>query len=403
MAGGYTFATREGLTEAGESGLELTRHHLEDRERDFLAPYAARSAESLGRVYPEPEHALRPAFQRDRDRIIHTTAFRRLEYKTQVFVNHEGDHYRTRLTHTIEVSQIARSIARALHLNEELAEAVALAHDLGHPPFGHAGEKVLDELMEGRGGFEHNLQALRIVEALERRYPSFPGLNLTWETREGIIKHMAAYEGPMPEGLVNDLALSLEAQVVDVADEIAYNNHDLDDAFRSSLFTPGEAMETSLWAEHYEAARGAYPGAEAEAVCSEAIRRIINAQVGDLVESARRRAGELDLTDIADVRRRGRGVGAFSPEMSGRNLELKGFLMTRMYRNERVSRLQERARKTISDLFKEYVRDPLKLPGHVARRESADGRHRMVCDYISGMTDRFALDQLDQIDRLEGG
>ncbi len=369
------------------------RDFLESRERKLLAPYAAHNADSLGREHPEREHSLRPAFQRDRDRIIHTTAFRRLEYKTQVFVNHEGDHYRTRLTHTIEVSQIARSIARVLRLNEELAEAVALAHDLGHPPFGHAGEKVLDELMEDCGGFEHNLQTLRIVDTLERRYPTFPGLNLTWETREGIIKHMSDYNGPMPEGLTNDIALSLEAQVVDVADEIAYNNHDLDDAMRSEIFTAEDAMEASLWAEHYEATRRDYPDSPEDVIRSETIRRIINAQATDLIDSALRRIGELGLENISDVRRRGHGVATFSEDMAKRNLQLKNFLMVRMYRNERVGRLEESARGTITDLFQAYVSDPGRLPEHVAVRENTDGRHRMVCDYISGMTDRFALEQ----------
>ncbi|MBT4431388.1 MAG: deoxyguanosinetriphosphate triphosphohydrolase, partial [Nitrospinaceae bacterium] len=335
--------------------MDAIRSDLENRELALLAPYAAHSAASLGRAHPEPEHSLRPAFQRDRDRIIHTTAFRRLEYKTQVFVNHEGDHYRTRLTHTIEVGQIARSIARALSLNEELAEAVALAHDLGHPPFGHAGEKVLDDLMVDSGGFEHNLQALRIVEVMERRYPGFPGLNLTWETREGIIKHMPAYTGPMPEGLSNEIALSLEAQAVDVADEIAYNNHDLDDAMRSELFSEEDAMEASLWAEHYEAARSAYPTAEADAIRHETIRRIVNAQVNDLIESARERIKALSLRDLADVRLRGHGVASFSEEMSRRNLELKAFLMRRMYRNERVVHLGEEARRTITALFEAYI------------------------------------------------
>jgi dGTPase len=369
------------------------RDSLENRERELLAPYAAHNADSLGREYPEREHPLRPAFQRDRDRIIHTTAFRRLEYKTQVFVNHEGDHYRTRLTHTIEVSQIARSISRVLRLNEELAEAVALAHDLGHPPFGHAGETVLDQLMADHGGFEHNLQSLRIVELLERRYPAFPGLNLTWETREGIIKHMDGYKGPMPEGLTNEIALSLEAQVVDVADEIAYNNHDLDDAMRSEIFTAEDAMEASLWAEHYETARRDHPDSPEDVIRSEAIRRIINAQVTDLIESALRRIGGLDLKNIGDVRRRGHGVAAFSGDMNRRNMELKKFLMARMYRNERMKGLEESARGTITKMFEAYVSDPGKLPGHVARREDVDGRYRMVCDYISGMTDRFALEQ----------
>ncbi len=373
--------------------MAAMRDLLEIRERELLAPYAAHNADSLGRAHPEREHALRPAYQRDRDRIIHTTAFRRLEYKTQVFVNHEGDHYRTRLTHTIEVSQIARSISRVLRLNEELAEAVALAHDLGHPPFGHAGETILDELMAEHGGFEHNIQSLRIVEILERRYPEFPGLNLTWETREGIIKHMGSYKGPLPEGLTNEIALSLEAQVVDVADEIAYNNHDLDDAMRSEIFTAEDAMAASLWAEHYETARRDYPDTPEDVIRSETVRRIINAQVTDLIDSALGRIGELDLKDIGDVRRRGHGVATFSDDMNRRNLELKKFLMARMYRNERMKGLEESARKTITDLFEAYVSDPGMLPGHVARREGADGRHRMVCDYISGMTDRFALEQ----------
>jgi len=369
------------------------REFIERREAELLAPYAAHSARSLGRAHPEPEHPMRTAFQRDRDRVIHTTAFRRLEYKTQVFVNHEGDHYRTRLTHTLEVSQIARSIARALRLNEELSEAVALAHDLGHPPFGHAGEKVLDGLMAGHGGFEHNLQALRIVERLERRYPSFPGLNLTWETREGIIKYIDRYQGPMPEGLTSEIAPSLEAQVVDAADEIAYNNHDLDDGLSSSLFRVEDAMETSLWAEHFGAARRAFPGATPREAKHETIRRIINAQVMDLIASTQRRAEALGLQDVADVRRRGHGVAGFGEAMAERNQELKRFLMDRMYRNRRVLELGESARRTLTDLFQAYIADPAKLPPHVARREEADGRHRMVCDYLAGMTDRFALQQ----------
>ncbi|MEE9276283.1 MAG: deoxyguanosinetriphosphate triphosphohydrolase, partial [bacterium] len=326
-------------------------------------------------------------------RVIHTTAFRRLEYKTQVFVNHEGDHYRTRLTHTLEVSQIARSIARALRLNEELAEAVALAHDLGHPPFGHAGEKVLDGLMAGHGGFEHNLQALRLVERLERRYPRFNGLNLTWETREGIIKYIGRYRGPMPVGLTNEIAPSLEAQVVDLADEIAYNNHDLDDGLSSALFRLEDVMETSLWAEHYGAARGAFPEGSPRTLRFETIRRIINAQVSDLILAAGERIERLALRDIADVRARGRGVASFGEEMAGRNQELKDFLMERMYRNRRVVGLEEEARRTLTDLFEAYIADPGRLPGHVARREAEDGRPRMVCDYIAGMTDRFALEQ----------
>ena len=365
----------------------------ERRESEILAPYAAKSAESLGRAYPELEHGMRTALQRDRDRIIHTTAFRRLEYKTQVFVNHEGDHYRTRLTHTLEVSQIARSISRALRLNEELAEAVALAHDLGHPPFGHAGEKVLNEMMAGYGGFEHNLQALRRVERLEGRYPSFPGLNLTWETREGIIKYINRYQGPMPGGLTNEIAPSLEGQVVDVADEIAYNNHDLDDGLASALFRAEDLQKTSLWSEHHGAARRSFPDASMRILQHETIRRIINDQVSDLVSATQGRIDEQGFKDISDVRRCGHGTVAFSGEMEVRNRELKQFLMERMYRNPHLVKLGEDARRTVTDLFHVYTTHPEKLPSHEAERRETDGLHRMVCDYISGMTDRFALEQ----------
>ena len=373
--------------------MNNTRVSIEEREKNLLAAYAAHSADSLGRKHPEPEHDMRTAFQRDRDRIIHTQAFRRLEYKTQVFVNHEGDHYRTRLTHTIEVSQIARSIARALGLNEELAEAVALAHDLGHPPFGHAGERVLDELMEGHGGFEHNLQALRIVEVLEKRYPSFPGLNLTWETREGIIKYLYRYEGPMPSGLTNRISPSLEAQVVDVADEIAYNNHDLDDGLSSRLFDFEDLQDTRLWREHYESSKKSFPGSSSRESKHDTIRRIINSQVQDIITSANERIESRKLKNISDVREHGHDVVVFGEEMNERNTELKRFLMERMYRNERVVRLGKSARKTLSGLFHLYIADPRKIPEHVRKMEKVDGLHRMVCDYVAGMTDRYALQQ----------
>ncbi len=373
--------------------MNITRISIEERETLLLAPYAAHSADSLGREYPEPEHDMRTAFQRDRDRIIHTQAFRRLEYKTQVFVNHEGDHYRTRLTHTIEVSQIARSIARALGLNEELAEAVALAHDLGHPPFGHAGEKVLDELMKDHGGFEHNIQALRIVEVLEKRYPSFPGLNLTWETREGIIKYLHRYEGPMPPGLTNTVSPSLEAQVVDVADEIAYNNHDLDDGLSSRLFDLEDVQDTLLWREHYRSSKKSFPGSTWRESKHDTIRRIINSQVQDIITSTCERIKTRKIRDITDVRENGHDVIVFGENMNEKNIELKRFLMARMYKNKRVMKLEESARKILSGLFQLYIVDPNKIPEHVRKLESVDGRHRMVCDYVAGMTDRYALQQ----------
>ena len=373
--------------------MNNTRVSIEEREKHLLAPYAAHSADSLGRQHPEPEHDIRTAFQRDRDRIIHTQAFRRLEYKTQVFVNHEGDHYRTRLTHTIEVSQIARSIARALGLNEELAEAVALAHDLGHPPFGHAGEKVLDELMEEHGGFEHNLQALRIVEVLEKRYPSFPGLNLTWETREGIIKYLHRYEGSMPTGLTNTISPSLEAQVVDVADEIAYNNHDLDDGLSSRLFDLQDVLDACLWREHYNRSKKSFPDSSWRESKHDTIRRIINSQVQDIITSTCERIKTRNIRDISDVRENGHDVVVFSEEMNEKNIELKRFLMARMYKNERVMKLEQSARKTLNGLFQLYIVEPHKIPEHVRRLEKVEGRHRMVCDYVAGMTDRYALQQ----------
>lgn len=373
--------------------MNNTRVSIEEREKHLLAPYAVQSAESLGRKHLEPEHEMRTAFQRDRDRIIHTQAFRRLEYKTQVFVNHEGDHYRTRLTHTIEVSQIARSIARALGLNEELAEAVALAHDLGHPPFGHAGEKVLNELMKEHGGFEHNLQALRIVEVLEKRYPSFSGLNLTWESREGIIKYLHRYEGPMPPGLTSTISPSLEAQVVDVADEIAYNNHDLDDGLSSLLFDLEDVRDTLLWCEHYECSVKSFPNSSWRERKHDTIRRIINSQVKDIITSTCERIKNRNIRDISDVRENGHGLVVFGKEMDKKNIELKRFLMARMYKNKRVMKLEKSARKTLSGLFQLYITDPNKIPEHVRKLERIDGRHRMVCDYVAGMTDRYALQQ----------
>jgi len=376
--------------------MNNTRVSIEEREKHLLAPYAVHSADSLGRKHPEPEHDMRTAFQRDRDRIIHTQAFRRLEYKTQVFVNHEGDHYRTRLTHTIEVSQIARSIARALGLNEELAEAVALAHDLGHPPFGHAGEKVLDELVKEHGGFEHNLQALRIVEVLEKRYPSFPGLNLTWETREGIIKYLHRYEGSMPNGLTNTISPSLEAQVVDVADEIAYNNHDLDDGLSSRLFELEDVQDTCLWREHYESSKKSFPNCSWRVSKHDTIRRIINSQVQDIITSTGERIKTRNIRGISDVRENGHDVVVFGEEMNEKNIELKHFLMARMYKNERVVKLEKSARKTLNGLFQLYIVDPHKIPEHVRKLEKVDGRHRMVCDYVAGMTDRYALQQHDR-------
>ncbi|MED5579154.1 MAG: deoxyguanosinetriphosphate triphosphohydrolase [Nitrospinota bacterium] len=370
---------------------------LDKRELELLAPYASFSAKSLGRLYPEEEHPIRSAFQRDRDRIIHTTAFRRLEYKTQVFVNHVGDHYRTRLTHTIEVSQIARSIARVLKLNEELAEAIALAHDLGHPPFGHAGEKVLDSLMSDHGGFEHNLQSLRIVEKIEDRYPDFQGLNLTWETREGIIKYLEKYKGKMPEGLTNQISPTIEAQLVDMADEIAYNNHDLDDGLSSSLFDFEDLSDLRLWSEFLSATKDRFPNASHRILKFETIRRMINGQVMDLIVSTEDRVKSRGIESGSDVRDRGHDICLFSDSMTLKNLELKNFLMERMYKNVKIAELEDSAEKVLTSLFEFYVSNPKGLPERYLQKEGSEGKFRLICDYLSGMTDRYALQKFRKL------
>ena len=363
----------------------------EEREYELLAPYASFSSRSFGRLYPEEEHPMRSSFQRDRDRIIHTTAFRRLEYKTQVFVNHAGDHYRTRLTHTIEVSQIARSIARVLRLNEELSEAIALAHDLGHPPFGHAGEAVLNSLMCNYGGFEHNLQSLRIVESIEERYPNFLGLNLTWETREGIIKYLEKYHGQMPKGLNNEISPTIEAQLVDMADEIAYNNHDLDDGLSSYLFSFEYLDDLELWREYLSITKDNFPKANERILKYETIRRIINGQVTDLVESTKNRIEFRKIENISHVRDRGHNICSFSDSMKLKNQELKDFLMEKMYRNIKIAELEGSVEKVLTNLFDFYVSKPKELPERYLKKEKIDGKFRLICDYLSGMTDRYAL------------
>ncbi len=371
-------------------------------ESGRLAPYAAKSADTRGRRHVEPEHPFRTPFQRDRDRIIHCNAFRRLEYKTQVFVYHEGDHYRTRLTHTIEVAQISRTIARALGLNEDLAEAIALAHDLGHPPFGHSGEKVLDELMKEHGGFEHNAHSLRIVEELEKRYPGFSGLNLTWEVREGIVKHNSEHDRPgLNAEYEKDKSPCLEAQIVDVADEIAYNNHDIDDGLSSEMITPDALKEVGLWQENFEAVkRKIGPEEDFKVLKYQTIIRIINAQATDLVETVLKAIDEGGIKSLEDVRERG-GIANFSPDMEKKNRQLKKFLIENLYRHHRVIRMADKAERIIKELFKAYLRAPKLLPPHVyAQIEGSGGKkekHRVVCDYIAGMTDRFALDEFKKL------
>jgi len=370
-----------------------------DREAGTLAPYAAMSASTKGRAHPEDEHPFRGPFQRDRDRIIHCHAFRRLEYKTQVFIYHEGDHYRTRLTHTIEVAQISRTIARALGLNEDLSEAIALAHDLGHPPFGHSGEKVLDELMRGHGGFEHNAHSLRIVEELEKRYPGFNGLNLTYETREGIAKHSSEHDTQTSRAPYDDgLSPCLEAQIVDLADEIAYNNHDIDDGLSSGMLDPGALGKVRLWRRNKEAVMERVK-ADERVITYQTIIAIINAQVTDLVRLVSRRIEKEGIASIDDVRKRKAPIAGFSEEMTAMNRELKAFLKYNLYHHNRVIRMAHKAERIISELFRAYAREPKLLPtSDYSRIEKGDvPEKRVICDYIAGMTDRFALTEYGKL------
>jgi dGTPase len=371
----------------------LGREDLEQREQEMLAPYAIKSAHSEGRVYPEEEHPFRLAFQRDRDRIVHSTAFRRLEYKTQVFVNHEGDHYRTRLTHTLEVAQIARTIARSLCLNEDLTEAIALAHDLGHPPFGHAGERAMNEMLQPYGGFEHNQQSLRIVEVLEDRYPEFPGLNLTWETRDGLKKHQPRFLPRDAKGPAAALAPSLEAQVTDYVDEIAYNNHDIDDGLTSHMIDLDSLRQVPLWEEHFRAVQHRFPQASPKVLWRQSVRSIINSLVVDLCEETLRRLAAASINNAQDVRSATQPLVGFGQAMERKNAELKLFLLEHLYRHYRVIRMAEKARRIIHDLFKVYADSPRQLPPGFSARIATEGMPRVVGDYIAGMTDRFALEE----------
>lgn len=368
----------------------------EDMDK-LLAPYAVKSSLSRGRRYEEDEHPFRSVFQRDRDRIIHSHAFRRLEYKTQVFVYHEGDHYRTRLTHTLEVSQISRTIARALGLNEDLAEAIALAHDLGHPPFGHVGEQTLDGLLKGKGGFEHNAHSLKVVEVLEKRYPDFDGLNLSFEVREGIIKHSSEHDRP---GAVEDYGAdmpSLEAQIVDLADEIAYNNHDIDDGLSSRMIEPDQLLEVELWRENFDKIALKLKGCDFKIHKYQTIRQLINLQATDLIENISKTIKEEGISSVKDLRARSGALACFSPEMQKKNAKLKVFLMDNLYNHYRVLRMASKARKIITELFSIYLDDLRLMPSHFASQADRVGKERLVCDYIAGMTDRFALDEYKRL------
>ncbi len=374
----------------------LTRQQLEGFEAQRLASYAVRSRESRGRLYPESEHPYRTAFQRDRDRIIHTTAFRRLEYKTQVFVNYEGDYYRTRLTHTIETAQIGRTMARALGCNEDLTEAVSLAHDLGHTPFGHSGELALHELMTEFGGFNHNQQSVRIVEKLEQRYPDFLGLNLTWEVREGIVKHVTEYDVAQASGYEPDQRASLESQLVNAADEIAYTTHDLDDGLRSGLIQVNDLHDIEMWKETLQAL-----DIEERDFCDmarhRAIRHLINLEVTDVIRTIAERLEEWDIQSPQDVRNAPRNLVGFSSQVECKNRGLKDFLFDRLYHHHRVIRMQVKAQHLIQRLFKAYVAEPRQLPQDIQARFAEARPERVVCDYIAGMTDRFAIQEYHKL------
>ena len=365
-----------------------------------LASYAAYSEQSLGREYEEPFKDERLAFERDRDRIIHCAAFRRLEYKTQVFVNHEGDYYRTRLTHSLEVAQIARGIARNLHLLEDLVEALSLSLYLGHTPFGHTGEYVLKRLMKDFGGFEHNQQSLRIVELLEQRYPGFDGLNLSWETREGIIKHSSSYDRAGKEAIQPyhpEQRATLEAQIIDLADEIAYNNHDIDDGLKAGYLTLKDLEEVELWQQTYLMIGEKFPGLEDKRHILQTISYLIGALMRDLVNTTSENLQNHNITTLAEVRSQPENLVSFSLPMAELNQQLKTFLYRRLYRHSKVERMRVKAERFLTLLFENYIANPTLLPERHQQRFAEYGTERVICDYIASMTDRYAQDEYKKL------
>ncbi|MCH8335207.1 MAG: deoxyguanosinetriphosphate triphosphohydrolase [Proteobacteria bacterium] len=371
-----------------------------------LAPYAAHEEQTKGRRYQEPAAPYRGEYQRDRDRIVHCTAFRRLVYKTQVFVNHEGDLYRTRLTHSLEVAQIARTVARALRLNEDLVEAISLAHDLGHTPFGHAGQDALNGCMGEFGGFEHNLQSLRVVDELEAKYADFPGLNLTFETREGILKHCSARNaqglGELGERFLERRQPALEAQIANIADAIAYNNHDMDDGFRAGILSLDELRQQALFNEQYLAVHERYPELEDRRLIYEIIRRIINKVVTDLIDNTTRRLESLAPDSIEDIRAQRDVVVVLSEAVYEEHTALKQFLNKHLYRHQKVREMTDRSKGMIEVLFERYMSDPGRMPAEfclsaTAHDANESTKARVIADYVAGMTDRFAIAEHDRV------
>jgi dGTPase len=371
-----------------------TRVEFEQVEREKLAPYAQKSGDSAGREHPEPRHPFRTEYERDRSRIIHSRAFRRLEYKTQVFLNGQGDHLRTRLTHTMEVASISRTIARALGLNEDLTEAIALAHDLGHAPFGHSGEEVLHEVMREHGGFEHNTQSLRIVELIEEKYPRFSGLNLSWEVREGLKKHAKFYDPPEPSEAGEKLFCpSLEAQIANLADEITYYSHDLDDGIDFTLITPRQLAEMEVWAQSFAEVRANFPKLRAKELHSYVIRCIIDRQVQDVIATSDELITAAGVKSADDVRRQKKPLIRYSLPLLSANKKLRRFLYKNLYYHPRVAGVNQRACAMLRRVFEAYLAEPELLGAATTRRIARDGLHRTVCDYLSGMTDRYLLEE----------
>jgi len=370
-----------------------TRIEKQRLEKLTLAPYAQKSGDSAGRVHAEPAHPHRTVYERDRARIIHSRAFRRLEYKTQVFLNGTGDHLRTRLTHTIEVASISRTIARALGLNEDLAETIALAHDLGHAPFGHSGEEVLNELMGQHGGFEHNVQSLRIVEIIERKYPGFTGLNLSWEVREGLQKHQKFYDPPIPGRHEKYSSPSLEAQIANLADEITYYSHDLDDGLDFQLITPKQLEELEVWRHSHAEVRRHFPKLRGRELHSYVIRCMIDRQVQDVITTSEEFIHDAGVQSADDVRRQKKPLIRYSLSLLKANEALRKFLYKNLYYHPRVAGANTRACALLKSVFELYLKKPSLLGETTARRIRKDGLHRAVCDYLSGMTDRYLLEE----------
>ena len=373
-----------------------TRERLEEIEDQFLSPYAVRSKDSKGRQHPDGESRYRTAFQRDRDRILHTTAFRRLEYKTQVFINYEGDYFRTRLTHTLEVSQIGRTLAKTLGANEDLLEAICLAHDLGHPPFGHAGEMVLNRLMKDTGGFDHNKQSLRIVTELEDRYPDFPGLNLTWEVREGIVKHETEYDTSDAGDYNPELRGHLEAQVANLADELAFAAHDLDDGLRSRMISPKMLEGIEIWEILMESVGWQGPAME-DVDRHRLIRRLVGIMVSDAVDATAQRIRESKVRSVKGVQKLDYNLAGYSEDMYRRNRELKDFLYAELYRHHRVVRMSVKAERILTELFNAYRKEPGMLARRFQNQTQVRGLERTICDYLAGMTDRYAVEEYEKL------